>query len=107
MSSVGKYNCRRTDFNGGHQYHHDKEDPHAAHTSSPASKTHLPTLGLEWYGALGDTRRMDFDPSRQEHYLQPVLMLHLNKEIMFHLGVAIGLSNVSDDMVRTGLAIEF
>jgi hypothetical protein len=93
-------------FGGGHHHHGDgnSSEPDRA---SCADKGLRPTLGLEWYGALGDTRRMDFDPARQEHYLQPVLMLHLSENVMFHLGIAIGLSAASDDMVRTGVAIEF
>ena len=65
------------------------------------------SIGLELYGALGDTQKMALQPSRQEHYLQPVIMVHLSEQIMFHLALAIGLSKASDDLVRTGLAVEF
>ncbi len=102
----------RYDFNHGHYggrgeggashggHHHDATD-------EKAPKRHLPSVGLELYGGLGDTRRLALEPSRQEHYLQPIMMFHLSDRVMFHLGLAIGLSKASDNLVRTALAIEF
>lgn len=68
---------------------------------------HGPVLGIEWYGGLGDSRQFGIHPSRQEHYMQPLIMLHLKEDVMLHLGLAIGLTKASDNLVRTGLALEF
>ncbi|ODU23927.1 MAG: hypothetical protein ABS95_02725 [Verrucomicrobia bacterium SCN 57-15] len=97
----------RYDFNGGH-FTNREPDEHAGHHGHHEKHALLkPTIGVELYGGVGDTRRLDFDPSRQEHYLQPDIMLHLNEHMMLHLGFAIGLSKASDNLVRTALAIEF
>lgn len=97
----------RYDFNGGH-FTNPEPDEHAGHHGHQEQHALLkPTIGVELYGGVGDTRRLDFDPSRQEHYLQPDIMLHLNEHTMLHLGLAIGLSKASDNLVRTALAIEF
>lgn len=104
----------RYDFNHGHYGSRgdDQGVAHAGHHASAVSHeagrvSHRPSLGLELYGGLGDTRRLAFEPSRQEHYLQPVMMVHLSKRVMLHVGAAIGLSKASDNLVRTALAIEF
>lgn len=101
----------RYDFNGGHYGGRESASPATHHhheaEHEEAHRGHRPTLGLELYGGLGDTRRFALDPSRQEHYLQPVMMFHLSDRVMFHLGLAIGLSKASDNLVRTALAIEF
>lgn len=97
----------RYDLNGGH-FKNPEPDEHAHHHGHAGEHALLkPTFGLELYGGLGDTRRFDFDPSRQEHYLQPDIMLHLSEHAMLHFGFAIGLSKASDNLVRTALAIEF
>lgn len=65
-------------------------------------------LGLEAYGGLGNQRKLDLRPNRQEHYMGPVVMFHLGHERMLHLGVAKGLSKTSDPLlVRFALSIEF
>lgn len=81
-------------------HHHE-----AAHEESHNRR--LASLGLELYGGLGDLRSFALEPSRQEHYLQPTVMFHLSDRVMLHLGLAIGLSKASDNLVRTALAIEF
>lgn len=102
----------RYELNQGH-YARDAEEEgpeHAGHHEDTREAEHeagVVALGLELYGALGDMQKLAVWPSRQEHYLQPALMTHLGEHVMLHLGVAIGLSNASDDLVRTGLAIEF
>ncbi len=93
----------RYDFNGGHFEHHATE--HAGHHETNARPK--PTIGIELYGGLGDTRAFGLRPSRQEHYLQPDVMLHLGEHAMLHVGLGIGLSKASDNLVRTALAIEF
>ncbi|MBI2927407.1 MAG: hypothetical protein HYY24_17055 [Verrucomicrobia bacterium] len=103
----------RYDFIKGHYGKRGEgETPaHADHPHGAAHGTkrerHLPSVGLEFYGGLGDTQSLALEPTRQEHYLQPVLMLHLSERVMFHLGAAIGLSKASDNLIRTALAIEF
>jgi len=97
----------RYDFNGGH-FEHREGAEHAGHAAQLAGHHALkPTLGLELYGGLGDTRKLDPRPSRQEHYLQPDIMLHLGEHAMLHVGFAIGLSKASDNLIRTALAVEF
>ena len=107
LTAFGYAMGARYDFNGGH-YEHSAGEEHAGHGGHHGEHSALkPTLGLELYGGLGDTRRLDFNPSRQEHYLQPDIMIHLGKHAMLHLGFAIGLSEASDNLVRTALAVEF
>lgn len=97
----------RYDLNHGH-YAHEATPQHAQRHEGGGKEKRPPiSIGLELYGALGDTQKFALRPSRQEHYLQPVIMLHLSEDVMFHLALAIGLSKASDDLVRTGLAVEF
>lgn len=97
----------RYDVNHGH-YAHEATPPHAPHHEGGGKQKGMPvSIGLELYGALGDTQKFALRPSRQEHYLQPVIMVHLSENIMFHLALAIGLSKASDDLVRTSLGVEF
>lgn len=64
-------------------------------------------VGLEMYGALGDTKSFGFKPGRQEHYLGPIIMVHFNKHWMAHTQLAIGLSKASDNLVRLNFGYEF
>lgn len=64
-------------------------------------------LGLEMYGALGDTKSFGLNPKRQEHYLGPIIMYHINKHWMTHAQLAIGLSKASDNLVRVNFGYEF
>ena len=98
----------RYDFNGGHYEHHHEAGEHTEHAGHHGKGRMIkPTLGIELYGGLGDTRQMAFEPSRQEHYVQPDIMFHLSEHAMLHLGFAFGLSRASDNLLRTALAIEF
>ncbi|MBI3991500.1 MAG: hypothetical protein HY350_05050, partial [Candidatus Omnitrophica bacterium] len=56
--------------------HGEEEGEHAGHYHASGKVG----LGLELYGALGDTKRFDLDPSRQEHYLGPTLVYHVNSD---------------------------
>lgn len=105
LTAFGYAMGARYDFNGGHFEHHAASAEHASHHDMHAASSR-PTLGLELYGGLGDTRRFALRPSRQEHYLQPSAMLHLGEHAMLHVGLAIGLSKASDNLVRTSFAIE-
>ena len=102
------YACgMRYAINHGHGAR-EATSPHAQHHEGEGKEKRMPvSIGLELYGGLGDTQKMALQPSRQEHYLQPVIMVHLSEQIMFHLALAIGLSKASDDLVRTGLGVEF
>lgn len=64
-------------------------------------------IGLEVYGALGDTKSFGLRPSRQEHYLGPIFMYHINHHWMTHAQLAIGLSKASDNLVRLNFGYEF
>jgi hypothetical protein len=64
-------------------------------------------VGLELYGALGDTKSFGLDPARQEHYLGPILMYHLTSRLMMHTQLAIGLSTASDNLVRLNFGYDF
>jgi hypothetical protein len=64
-------------------------------------------VGLEMFGALGDTRSFGLSPARQEHYLGPIGMVHLTSRWMMHAQVAIGLTESSDQLVRFNLGYEF
>lgn len=58
------------------------------------------SFAFEFFGALGDNKKFGIDPSRQEHYFQPSIMLHLPNGLMLSTGLAIGLTDASDDMFR-------
>src|SRR3990167_8815915 len=79
---------------GGAEHHHEEEHEKVG-------------LGIELFGALGDTRDFDLRPSRQEHYLGPILVYHITPNLMFHTQLAIGLSDASDDIVRLNFGYEF
>lgn len=65
------------------------------------------SLAFEFLGALGDTKKFDIQPSRQEHYFQPSIMFHIGKNSMLTLGFGIGLTKASDNMIRTSLGWMF
>ncbi|MBI3008399.1 MAG: hypothetical protein HYY56_02620 [Candidatus Omnitrophica bacterium] len=79
---------------GGAEHHHEEEHEKVG-------------LGIELFGALGDTKKFDLRPSRQEHYLGPILVYHVNPNFMIHTQLAIGLSDASDDIVRLNFGYEF
>lgn len=62
-------------------------------------------LAFELLGGLGDTKSFGLHPARQEHYFQPSAMFHVG-ELMLNLGAAIGLTPVSDNMIRLSLGSE-
>ncbi|MBI5395519.1 MAG: hypothetical protein HZA91_09515 [Verrucomicrobia bacterium] len=107
----------RYDFNGGHYGHHEHEaektGEHGGCHHHGASEGHehkwwMPAVaGVEMYGGLGDLEKFGLSLSRQEHYVQPLMMWHLSKDVMFHVGFAVGLSKASDNLIRTAFAIEF
>ncbi len=85
------------DGHGGHGR------PGGAPGEKPAAPLRVASLAVELYGALGDSREMDLRPSRQEHYLQPSLHLHVGERTMVSLACAFGLSDSSDDFLRLAL----
>ncbi|MDO8586381.1 MAG: heavy metal-binding domain-containing protein [Armatimonadota bacterium] len=74
---------------------------------TPASRWKPAAIGIEMYGGLGNNRAFSGPFKVQQHYLQPIIMFHPRKDMMVHVGVAIGLTGVSDDLIRTGVAFEF
>lgn len=63
-------------------------------------------LGVELFGALGDTRAFGFRPSRQEHYLGPIVLYHLSPRWMVHAQLAAGLTAPSDHLLRVNVGYE-
>jgi hypothetical protein len=57
-------------------------------------------LTFEFFGGLGDNKKLAFNPKRQEHYFQPSIMLHFRNDFMLSTGFAFGLSDASDNMSR-------
>jgi hypothetical protein len=75
--------------------HEIKGKVHSQHVFvSPVS------IALEFLGALGDTKKFGLDTTRQEHYFQPSIMFHLGKKSMLNVGAALGLTKVSDNLIR-------
>ena len=64
-------------------------------------------LGVKFFGAVGDSKKFDLRPSRQEHYLGPILVYHISPRIMTHFQLGIGLSRASDNLVRFNVGYEF
>lgn len=64
-------------------------------------------VSFEFFGALGDDRRLGFQPSRQEQYFQPGITFHLGRASMLTIGYAMGLSKSSDDLMRLNWGYKF
>ena len=99
-------------------HHHDREEdgqtPSAAgHHGQPpgppprAGRWKPAAVGLELFGGLGNNRAFGGSFDVQPHYLSPLLMFHPSAHVMVHVAAAFGLSGVSDDLIRTGVALEF
>ncbi|MBI1883346.1 MAG: hypothetical protein HYS08_03975 [Chlamydiae bacterium] len=89
---------------------YSQEHEHAHHFRETAEKPAfiMPAgLAVEFIGALGDSKKLDFSPSRQEHYIQPSIMFHVGERAMLSAGFAIGLTRSSDDLVRLNFHVEF
>lgn len=89
--------------------HHAHHGPHGLPEGKPtlASRWRPAAIGLELFGGLGNSRAFGGSFDVQPHYLSPILMFHPSEHLMVHLGAAFGLTGVSDDLVRTGIAWEF
>jgi hypothetical protein len=73
----------------------------------PCAHSGMLGFGVELFGGLGDTKAFSIDPSRQEHYLGPIFMYHINSHWMFHAQLAIGLTMMSDQLTRLNFGYEF
>ena len=82
---------------------------HCAGGEGPCTCAHGSSVGfgLELFGALGDTRVFGLAPSRQEHYLAPVVVWHATPRWMVHGQIAKGLTRASDTLFRVNVAYEF
>ncbi|HLG18847.1 MAG TPA: heavy metal-binding domain-containing protein [Bdellovibrionota bacterium] len=80
---------------------------HDSHSDDETEKDGGVGIGLELYGALGDTKSFGLAASRQEHYLGPILMYHFADHWMFHTQLAIGLTKASDNLVRLNFGYQF
>lgn len=85
---------------GHHRHGSDAE-------AGPPSGWRPTAVGLELYGGLGNSRAFGGSFNVQQHYLQPVVMFHPARNVMLHVGVAVGLTPVSDTLVRTSLGFGF
>jgi hypothetical protein len=99
-----------------HHHEHDEEEHASAlaghHGLPPAKPSRVSrwmpaAVGLELFGGLGNSRAFGGSFDVQPHYLSPIVMFHPSEHVMIHLGAAFGLTGVSDDLVRTGVAWEF
>ena len=63
----------------------------------------LAAVGAEFWGGLGDDRKLDLRPSRQQHYFGPIVMFHMGQKWMLHVSPTFGLSGVSDNLLRIAL----
>lgn len=86
----------------GHGEHHHG----ASHEAGSGGGFRLAAVGVELWGALGDSRKLDLSPSRQQHYLSPIAMFHIGSDVMFHISPTIGLSKVSDNLLRVAVGFE-
>ncbi len=65
------------------------------------------TLGLEIYGGLGDSDKgITTNSSLTQHYLAPNIVFKVMDNIKIKVGGAIGLTNVSQDIVRFAISYE-
>ncbi|MBI3944294.1 MAG: hypothetical protein HY321_00065 [Armatimonadetes bacterium] len=72
-----------------------------------ASRWKPAALGVELYGGLGNSRAFGGPFPVQPHYLGPILMFHPREGMMLHISAGIGLTPVSDDLLRTAVGFEF
>lgn len=88
---------------------HSSENHSASkgHEDHEGHETGKAGLGLEMYGGLGDTKAFAINRQRQEHYLGPIFMYHIDSHWMIHSQLAIGLSKASDNLVRFNVGYEF
>ena len=75
--------------------------------AGPPSGWRPTAVGLELYGGVGNSRAFGGPFNAQQHYVQPVVMFHPAHNVMLHVGVAVGLTSVSDTLVRTSLGFGF
>jgi len=94
------------DHGSSYQTHHGR---HGLPEGGPtvASRWKPVAIGVELFGGLGNSRAFGGPFDVQPHYLSPILMFHPSEHVMIHIGAAFGLTGVSDDLVRTGVALEF
>ena len=81
-----------------HQHHAGMVDEKK--TDLRSNFLRLASLSIDLFGALGDSIQMGLQPSRQEHYLQPSLKFDIGNNWMLTTGVAIGLTEASDNLFR-------
>jgi hypothetical protein len=58
--------------------------------------------GLEFYGSMGEWVRFR-SLDRQRHYLVPAVTWRINDHLKWNLGVALGLTDSSDDIVAKSI----
>lgn len=89
-----------------HKLGHGEHRHGASHEGGSGGGFRLSAVGVELWGALGDSRKLDLSPSRQQHYLSPIAMFHLGQKVMFHVSPTIGLSKASDNLLRVAVGFE-
>ncbi len=74
--------------------------------ADPPGGLRLAAFGVELFGGIGNSGAFGGPVRVQQHYLSPILMLHPRERMMIHVAAAFGLTGVSDDFLRIGLAWE-
>ncbi|MBI4509479.1 MAG: hypothetical protein HY698_07565 [Deltaproteobacteria bacterium] len=81
---------------------------HAEHSEHGGHDSHAGTrVGIELYGAFGDTESFGPDPDTREHYASVNLMRHFPSGWMVKIAGSVGLTEVSRDLFRVGVGYEF
>jgi hypothetical protein len=80
-------------------HHHHAGDEHAGRSTT--------RVGVEIYGALGDTDSFGPDPDTREHYASINLMRHFDRHWMVKIAGSVGLTEVSRDLFRVGIGYGF
>ncbi len=99
-----------TDFGyaAGLNYKLTKRPNHVRHIEEEHGFHPEIRLGIELFGALGDSNKgITANSNLTAHYLGVNAMYHLTQRSMVKFGGAIGLTNVSQDLVRFAFGYEF
>jgi len=71
-----------------------------------ASRWKPAAIGVELFGGVGNSGAFGGPFQVQQHYLSPIIMFHPREDMMVHIAAAFGLTRVSDDLLRIGVAFE-
>lgn len=92
---------------GSHHHGHEHDHEAPAEECSQVRGWKPAGYGFELYGGVGNSRAFGGPFNTQQHYFQPVIMFHPARNVMVHVGLAKGLTGVSDTLLRASVGIEF